>query len=641
MEDVKERPARGGRRGWLLLAAALGGAALAYGLWRGDPPRPAAGDDPRLAYRGPYRNIHPDVKYVGDAACVACHVELAATFARHPMGRSLFPTPEVAKQQPSSATSRFEALGRRLWVSHEGGKTFHHVAAYVGGEKLYEQVMEAKYVIGSGTHGFSYLGEKDGHVFQTPISYFDVSKKWGISPGFNENTIHGRTVPGACLQCHAGGLVEKPGGADRFGPGVFSSHAIGCERCHGPGEPHVRERERGDPLEEGHDTATVNPRRLPIRERDGVCQQCHLQGKARVLKAGRGLMEFRPGLPWDEFMNVFVAPDGGEEGKTVGHFEEMRLSLCHQKTEGEGKLGCISCHDPHYKPAPADRVAFFRDRCARCHEGTGKKGCSVPAAERARRAPGDSCVDCHMPPRNAQDVAHAALNDHRVPRRPGDPSRRVPGAAAAEVDLRAFDADLHAADDPGQERDLGVAMAQQLGGAPPGAPGVREQASRVIPLLEKAAGRGPRDKDAWAALGQMRRLAGDREGAKDALTHALSLEPDDPLSLTTLALLHDSDPVEGAKYLRRAAAAYPTRFRLRASLAGALEAVGDTAGAEAEARAVVGLAPGNTDNRFLLCRVLAVQKKHDEARKELALLRKLRPPRLREIEAWAALHLGK
>ena len=29
----------------------------------------ARSDDPRVMYDGPYRNVRPDVKYVGDAAC--------------------------------------------------------------------------------------------------------------------------------------------------------------------------------------------------------------------------------------------------------------------------------------------------------------------------------------------------------------------------------------------------------------------------------------------------------------------------------------------------------------------------------------------------------------------------------------------
>ena len=31
------------------------------------------------------------MKYVGDAACVRCHAEIAETYRQHPMGQSLVP----------------------------------------------------------------------------------------------------------------------------------------------------------------------------------------------------------------------------------------------------------------------------------------------------------------------------------------------------------------------------------------------------------------------------------------------------------------------------------------------------------------------------------------------------------------------
>src|SRR5437588_10502966 len=47
--------------------------------------------DPRRTYVGPYRNIDPDIGYVGDAKCAGCHEEIARSYATHPMGRSVSP----------------------------------------------------------------------------------------------------------------------------------------------------------------------------------------------------------------------------------------------------------------------------------------------------------------------------------------------------------------------------------------------------------------------------------------------------------------------------------------------------------------------------------------------------------------------
>jgi Flp pilus assembly protein TadD len=621
-----------------MAAAVVAVASIVYLRWqpRGQP-APAPPSDPRLAYQGPYRNIHPDTKYVGTSACVECHVEIALSFARHPMGRSLFPMREALASQPPLDKARFEALGRRLWASREGDKVYHHVAMYNGQELLYEQQFEAKWVVGSGTHGFSYLDEDQGFVIQTPISYYTINNMWGLSPGFEAGTIHGRPVIGLCLQCHANGLKIVPEVSNKFAPGVFDGHAIGCERCHGPGEPHVRERERGDPVEALYDTSTVNPARLPWRERDGVCMQCHLQGRVRVLRAGRGLMDFRPGLPYEQFFNVFVAENAGQEGKTVGHFEEMRRSKCFQSTTGNGKLGCVSCHDPHYRPGEKDRVAFFRERCVRCHEGASKPSCKESLERRRRVAPGDSCIDCHMPPRQAKDVVHAALSDHRVPLRPGDPSRPLPGPPP-QGPLQSYFAGPGTEEDPQQRRDLGLALSQDFASMP-GKP--MEEALQALDLLKEAAGRDLNDLDAWAALGGMYRLLGDHQPAKDSYHHVLKLHPENMSALFAMGRILDNQPAEALPYLQQGVKAYPRNPLFRTLLTSAFSRLGNHRAAEAEARQWVKLEPGEPEARFTLCEALASQGKVDEARKELSILLKMRPPRVREYEDWARRALGK
>ncbi|MBM3967130.1 MAG: hypothetical protein FJ308_19015, partial [Planctomycetes bacterium] len=45
-------------------------------------------EDPRVTYAGMFRNIHPDVKYLGDENCKKCHEDICTTFHAHPMGRS-------------------------------------------------------------------------------------------------------------------------------------------------------------------------------------------------------------------------------------------------------------------------------------------------------------------------------------------------------------------------------------------------------------------------------------------------------------------------------------------------------------------------------------------------------------------------
>src|SRR5262245_42044350 len=94
---------------WLGLLAVVGlGAVLLYFYWSrrtveevdlGEDPA----EDPRITYTGPFRNVHPDVKYVGDVACASCHREIHKGFRQHAMGHSMADIAAVATQQKYDA----------------------------------------------------------------------------------------------------------------------------------------------------------------------------------------------------------------------------------------------------------------------------------------------------------------------------------------------------------------------------------------------------------------------------------------------------------------------------------------------------------------------------------------------------------
>jgi tetratricopeptide (TPR) repeat protein len=111
--------------GALLLAAGL----AAYWLGRRTPmpDNPAGSDDPRLTFATPFRNVRPEVKYVGDSVCASCHDEIAATYREHSMGRSLAPVAGGAARQRDETEARnpFEALGARFQVERRGDRFFH------------------------------------------------------------------------------------------------------------------------------------------------------------------------------------------------------------------------------------------------------------------------------------------------------------------------------------------------------------------------------------------------------------------------------------------------------------------------------------------------------------------------------------
>jgi len=320
---------------WLFVGGFVGIAAVVYFLLRHadsqpDAPPSAPGADPRLNYAGPYLNVHPDVKYVGDAACAKCHEKQTKSYHQHPMGRSMHSATGIdLRAIEEGHNNPVNALGSEFQIKRQGALLLHietrHDAA---GQPIFETIFNIDFVVGSGSRGYSFLTDRDGYVFQTPISWYSHKQIWDIAPGW-ETVGGGRAILPGCLFCHANHVEPVPDRINRYQEPLFGKQpAIGCERCHGPGEKHV--------ATSGQEHTIVNPAKLEPKLRDSVCQQCHLEGEHRMLRHGRGLFDFRPGLPLGEFWNIFVDADLNNPN-AVNHVEQMELSACFKKSGG--KLG--------------------------------------------------------------------------------------------------------------------------------------------------------------------------------------------------------------------------------------------------------------------------------------------------------------
>jgi tetratricopeptide (TPR) repeat protein len=631
-----------GRRTAMLTAAVVAVlAATAFWFYpRGgvgvDSP-PAESDvppDPRLTYDGPLQNVHPSVGYAGDAKCAECHLDITLPYSDHPMGRSLVPIRDLARYQPydKAHNTPFDALGARLWAEREGDRARHRAARLDEGKPVWEMTTDVHFAVGSGTRGYSYFTELDGFVFQTPISWFSQKGIWDLSPGFQELTWPGRVVPTPCLQCHANGVKQVEGHLDRFEPGVFAGHAIGCERCHGPGQKHVEARERSGRPEGGPDGSIVNPSRLEWPLRENVCEQCHLGGVYREPRRGRGWFDYRPGTALEDFLFVLVKnPNLPGTHLAVGQVEQMRRSRCFQKSEGKKKLGCVSCHDPHQRFEGADAVRHFKERCLACHKD---RGCSEPEAKRLAKRPDDSCVACHMPRAQTADIAHTALTDHSVPRTPRPAAPGPPPAGALPF------VPFHPAPPgPGQDerrRDLAVALIKvATRGQMPKAI-TRQVVAEAAATLEARLPAAPTDPEGWESLAQARILQRRPEMALPAVRRASALMPlnDRYFALMGQLELERGREEEGLRLWGRAAEIRPYELAYRRALTVLHDRLRDWAGAAEQARAWVRFEPDNPDARQLLTRALLEQGRRDEARRAFDGLRALKPDNLGELEAW-------
>ncbi len=603
--------------------------------------------DPRRVYDGPYRNVRPEVAYVGDAACAVCHAEISASYRRHPMGMSLAPIADVMDQEvyDSAHHNPFEFLGSRFEVQRHGRGVRHRETRLdAAGRPVFTFDSEVHYAVGSGTRGRSYLTDRDGFLFQTPVSWFGEKKIWDGSPAFNPQLLSGRSVHGECLYCHANRIHFRAGSVNRYDPPVFSGHAIGCERCHGPGELHVHSSEALD---------IVNPAKLAPALREAVCEQCHLEGAVRVPRRGRGLDDFRPGLPLEDFWAVFVyEAEAGKDRKAVTHVEQMHQSRCFQGSQGDpSPLGCISCHDPHVKVGPADQAAWYRQRCLECHSRAERgarsaeqpplrpprsalrAGCSLPLAARLRQQPDDSCTACHMPRFGSSDVVHVASTDHRVLRRPSPAEGPV---RSRDPSTLAFFHHSRLDGEPRErERDEGLALAhlmvkrKEL---------VQVSGLRAVRELAAASERDPEDLEAREGLGVSLMLLQRRGEALAAFRGLLERDPEHEGARTRAAgLAGELRQWEQARAdWRRAVAANPWMPDYRAQLVQVLLHLQDWEAARPEIEAWMRLDPRSIDARKTWIAVLLREGKTDAARAEFARIEALQPPEIAPLREWFA-----
>src|SRR5438270_1402905 len=163
----------------LVLIAIFG--LLTWNIWKSTRPQSASvativaapALDPRLTYETPYRNVRPEVKYVGSQACAACHRGVCASYRDHPMGRSMSLVSQASpiERYDAAAHNPFEKFGFDFQIEHRGDHAFHKILRRdQSGREALALAHEARYAVGSGSHGRAYLFTLDNSVFRTPIN---------------------------------------------------------------------------------------------------------------------------------------------------------------------------------------------------------------------------------------------------------------------------------------------------------------------------------------------------------------------------------------------------------------------------------------------------------------------------------------
>jgi hypothetical protein len=284
-----------------------------------------------------------------------------------------------------------------------------------GNDTSHLRSVHINHIVGSGQHTNSHLFTENGYVYQAPITFYVQENKWDLAPGFENgnNSRFNRILNSECISCH-NSMPKLVNGSDfkfkKIGKG------IDCERCHGPGELHVQERQAGKGADviNGIDPTIVNPRKLSWERQIDLCQRCHLQG-LNVLKEGKKFTDFKPGMELKDVFEIYLPKYEGGDGTfdMANHSQRFQMSECFiQGNKKELDFTCISCHNPHISVKVTGKEVY-NAACKNCHQ---EKKCTEDKLEIEKA--GNNCVTCHMPQSGSEDIPHVSVHDHyiRVPK---------------------------------------------------------------------------------------------------------------------------------------------------------------------------------------------------------------------------------
>jgi hypothetical protein len=330
----------------------------------------------------PTKGTAPRREFVGAAECAKCHSKEATAQATTPMAHA---ATQAANSEILHERARLSLqLGPYSYqVSHNNDATTYSVS-----DAHNSISAPLAWAFGLGQKGQTYLYQRNGSFYESRLSFYKTLQNLDLTTGHSTTTPDdlesalGRRLDADeakhCFGCH----TTASGTDNRFDP-TYLTPGVTCESCHGPGAAHVAAMKAGK-IDDGR-RATLNPAHLGPFASVDFCGACH-RTWADVLQAGT-------------------------VGVINARFQPYRLESSRCWRQGDARLTCTACHDPHQQLVRD--ASSYDQNCLSCHlaSATTKPMRDHPGA--ACPISTKNCVTCHMPQVELPSM-HAPFTDHRI-----------------------------------------------------------------------------------------------------------------------------------------------------------------------------------------------------------------------------------
>jgi hypothetical protein len=332
----------------------------------------------------PTKGTVPFAAFAGANACGECHSKKTSSQLTTPMARAAV---RLAQRAPSAEiVAGTLQLGPYLYRI-SSGQFGSRLAVSSGKQSITANIA---WIFGTGVHGQTYILDRDGAFYESQVSSFASLHGMDLTPGHTpvdagnlKNALGEQLSTSAttrCFACHTTySTTDSKFDASRAMPGIH------CEQCHGPGSQHINAI-HADQHNEALKTI-LNPAHLSPVESVDFCGACH----RTTMDVVESTEAYGP-------INVRFQPYRLEKSRCWG-------------TQGDARLTCIACHNPH-EPL-VHNASSYDQRCLACHAARGSESSGSGATPAVCPVATANCTSCHMP-KSAVPPMHAKFTDHFI-----------------------------------------------------------------------------------------------------------------------------------------------------------------------------------------------------------------------------------